>query len=384
MTKKIISKKTRRAFVKSSLIVAGGMPLMAASGPWRTTKKVPKKLRILILGGTGFLGPHQINYAIGRGHEITTFTRGKTKPTIFKSLFDKVEMLHGNREDNLEALKNRQWDVVIDNSGYRTHWTDATANLLKDNVERYLYVSSISVYYPYYKANADEKESIVMSVPEDIEDSEKQMYDYGVMKATSEEATKNAFGKKRSIIVRPHFMVGPADRTNRFMYWPTRMAEGKDVILPGNANDPVQLIDVRDMAEFMIRLLEKQEKGTFNGSGPKSILTMPEFVSRANSVFGNRSKVITMNDYNFLDAQKFTYQTPWIMDRPEFHGMTRSNNQKALSSGLTFRPLETTMRDTFNWWVSDAVSDERRMKYLQDTNELHSRQSALLEAWNLK
>ena len=162
-----------------------------------------KKLKILILGGTSFLGPHQISYALKRGHEITTFTRGKTVPKIHQDLFTKVEQLIGDRENNLEALKNRKWDVVIDNSGRKTKWTEDTAQLLVTNVGHYMYTSSISVYYPYTGDDFTEERTVVTEIPKNITDNEKQTYAYGVMKATSEMAAIKAFGAERSIIVRP-------------------------------------------------------------------------------------------------------------------------------------------------------------------------------------
>ena len=189
---------------------------------------------------------------------MTIFTRGKTIPKIHQELFADVEKLVGDREDNLEALKNRSWDVVIDNSGRKTKWTEDTAQLLRDKVEFYLYTSSISVYYPFLGDDFSEKRSLVTKIPADTPEEEKPTYDYGVMKATSELATINAFGLERSIIVRPTLIVGPGDRTDRFPYWLARIEKGGEMIIPGRRDEVVQYIDVRDLAEWMIRLLEKQ------------------------------------------------------------------------------------------------------------------------------
>ncbi len=187
---------SRRNFINNSLKAAALLPL--GTIPFEAFATSEQKsthlrnsgsgpLKILLLGGTSFLGPHQIAYALKKGHSITTFTRGKTKPTVHKELFSQVEQLVGDRENNLEALKGRKWDVVIDNSGRKVAWTKATAELLKDHVGLYVYTSSVSVYYPYYKADLRENAPLVLKVPENIEDEdEKYTYDYGVMKANSE------------------------------------------------------------------------------------------------------------------------------------------------------------------------------------------------------
>jgi len=215
-----------------------------------------KKLNILILGGTSFLGPHQIAYALERGHSISTFTRGKTKPTVHQEMFEQVESLVGDRENDLEALKNWKWDAVIDNSGRNVEWTKATAELLKDNVELYIYTSSTGVYYPYLGKDIKEDIELVLEVPEDLPDEEMKMeHGYGVMKANSELAAKAAFGDDRTIVVRPTYMVGPADLLDRFIHWPIRLSREGEVLVPGKKDDPVQFIDVRDVAQFMIRLI---------------------------------------------------------------------------------------------------------------------------------
>ncbi|MGI9542490.1 MAG: NAD-dependent epimerase/dehydratase family protein, partial [Cyclobacteriaceae bacterium] len=255
--------KTRRQFLNSTLKTGVILPLVGPSLISRSVTEITresanKKLNILILGGTSFLGPHQIAYAMGRGHAITTFTRGRTKSTIHQDLFKNVEQLIGDRSDNLEALRGRKWDAVIDNSGHREQWTRDTAQLLKDNVGLYLYTSSTGVYYPYLGSNIKENTDLVLKMPEDLEDEDEKMeYGYGVMKSNSEIAARESFGEDRTIIVRPTYMVGPADRLDRFIYWPVRLSRGGEILVPGKSDDPVQYIDVRDVAAWMIRLIEK-------------------------------------------------------------------------------------------------------------------------------
>ncbi len=382
------SKKTsRRAFMNSVIKTSAVVPFIGAqslsAAASRVNIKPDSPLKILILGGTSFLGPHQIAYALGRGHSVSIFSRGKTQPTIHKDLFLRVEHLLGDREDNLEALRGRSWDVVIDNSGRKVEWTKATAELLRESCDLYIYVSSVSVFYPYYKAGLKEEDPLVLKVPETMEDDDEKMtYDYGVMKANSENIAMEIFGKERSTIVRPTFMTGPSDRTNRFMYWPTRLAEGGDIIIPGSDNDPVQYIDVRDIAGWMIRLAENKTTGIFNGVGPASITSLPAFVHGCHAAFSSKVNYIHMNDPKFLEENNLTFVAPWIKDMKKYHGISRVNNQKAIDSGLSFTPLAVTVKDTYDWWYSDAVSEERRNKFLLEEFSLISREKELLEKWN--
>ena len=382
---------SRRNFINNSLKAAALLPLGTiplqgfATGEQKSTHLQPKRsgpLKILLLGGTSFLGPHQIAYALKRGHSITTFTRGKTKPTVHKEIFNQVEQLVGDREDNLEALKGRKWDAVIDNSGRKVKWTEATAKLLKDHVGFYMYTSSVSVYYPYYKGDLRENTPLVLKVPEKVDDEdEKYTYDYGVMKANSEVKARSIFGEDRSIIIRPTYMMGPADRTNRFMYWPTRLAKGGDVIIPGRPEDPVQFIDVRDIAEWMIRLIENNTSGTYNGVGPASVMGISAFAYGSHAAFSSRVNFVNINDYDFLKAHKLFYQVPWIQETEKYYGTSRVNIEAAVKSGLTFRPLAKSMKDTYDWWYSDAVTEKRRAEFESDPKELHNRQQELIQQW---
>ncbi len=381
---------SRRKFVKNSLKVSALLPLttlglqsLAQSFPNATlTSNNSKPLDILILGGTSFIGPHQIAYALKRGHKITTFTRGKTTPSIYKKEFEKVEQLIGDREDNLKALEGRKWDVVIDNSGRKVEWTKATAELLKDSVKMYVYVSSVSVFYPYYKANLTEDMPIVLKVPENLEDEdEKYTYDYGVMKANSEITAQSIFGDDKTLVIRPTFMTGPADRTNRFLYWPTQLPKGKTVIVPGKKEDPVQFIDVRDVAEWMIRLVENKTSGIFNAVGPAKTMTIQEFATTSKRTFESQSNLVYIDDYDFLKQHRLRYLMPWVLDSEKYHGISRVSARKSIKNGLTYRAFSATMKDTHDWWFSNAVDTKRRNAYQTDSNALHNRQKELLSKW---
>lgn len=348
---------------------------------WFKTDPADKKLKILILGGTSFLGPHQIAYALNRGHEVSTFTRGKTVPKVNSEVFGQVEQLIGDREDNLEALKNRKWDVVIDNSGRRTKWTEGTAQLLKDNVEYYMYTSSISVYYPFTGTNFSEDRELVTEVPADTPEDEKRTFEYGVMKATSEMAVLDVFGKERSMLVRPTLIVGPGDPTDRFPYWVMRLEKGGDVILPGTPDEVVQYIDVRDLAEWMIRLLENEAAGTYNGSGPGFPMTTNAFAHGIHANFNSPINFVQIPDLSFLQENDVIGIQPWVINLPKYAGMSRSDNSRAIAADLQFRSLSDTVRATHEWWYSEAVSVERRLEILNGERSFINREAGIIERW---
>lgn len=374
----------RRAFLQRSSLLAASLAMQqCTSAKTEKMKSTPevKPLNILLLGGTSFLGPHQIKYALDRGHSISTFTRGKSVPTVHVDLLEKVESLVGDRENDLEALKNRKWDAVIDNSGRQVKWTEATAELLKDNVDQYMYISSISVFYPYYTVDVKEDGPIVLEIPEDVSEDEKYLYDYGVMKANSELAARRLFGDDRTIVVRPTFMTGPGDKTDRFMYWPTQLAQGGDIILPGKDEDAIQFIDVRDIAAWMIRLIEDKAAGTYNGAGPNGFMNMAQFIDKAKPAFDRPHNLIRIDDYAFLEENGLSFMAPYVMPSEKFKGITRANMQKALSTGLKFRPISETVKDTYEWWVSSAIDSDRRKAYESNPDSVNFKEKEIINKW---
>lgn len=388
MRKKSSREKTRREFLSTSLKAGLGLsamstPLFArgsmvepdiSHSPWKT----PHPLNILILGGTSFLGPHQIAYALQRGHAVTIFTRGKTIPAVHKEVFKHVEHLTGDRENDLEALKGRKWDAVIDNSGRKAKWTKDAAELLKDHVDLYLYTSSTGVYYPYLKTDIKESTTPVLQVPEGISKVQFYEYDYGVMKANSEIEAGIVFGADRTIVVRPTYMMGPGDRTDRFTYWPVRLSKGGEVMVPGKMEDPVQYIDVRDVAQWMIRLIENRTTGTFNAVGPASPTGMHAFIFGVHAAFSSEVAFVMIPDYDFLLQQGILDKIPWIMPTGENYGSARINNKLGISNGLRFTPLADSARDIYDWWFSEAVPDERRQQWNTD------REAEIIKAWKLR
>jgi len=381
---------TRRKFIKAglragALLPFAGTALTSCGSDEAKGEEEAKKLNILILGGTSFLGPHQIAYALGRGHTVTTFTRGKTLPSVHQELFDQVTMLKGDRENDLKALETGTWDAVIDNSGRKVAWTEKTAELLKDRVDLYVYTSSTGVYYPYLTDNITEDAKLVTAVPEGIEDEEMKLeYGYGVMKANSETAARSVFGEDRTLVVRPTYMIGPADKTNRFIHWPLRLAKGGEVLVPGKADDPIQYADVRDVAEWMIRLIENKQTGSFNAVGPKDTQNIHDFVAEASGAFDVEPTFVMVDDYDFLKSQEIYYIVPWVIVEGNNYGSSRASNAKSIAAGLTFRPLVNTVKDTYNWWQSGALSQEQKDAFLLDEKTVLAREEAILAAWKTR
>jgi len=296
---------------------------------------------------------------------------------MFPEVFERVEHLVGDRGSDLSALEGRRWDAVLDNSGQDVGWVRDSAELLAGAVERYLFVSSTGVYYPYLEVGYTEADE-----PPLTEDPPRDPPSYGVMKARSEKEVLRVFGD-RATVVRPNYIVGPGDTTDRFPYWPVRIAAGAEVLVPGSHDDPVQFMDVRDLTEWMIHLLEWDRSGVFNAAGP-----FPEQASIAEMVYGIRAAVsvpvdwVWIPDYDFLREVRLGAMVPWVMPRGSSLGHTRINYQKAVANGLTYRPLAVTVRDTLDWWASDAVTPERRAEpgFVLDSE----REAEIIAAWRAR
>src|SRR3977135_2334317 len=263
---------TRRNFIKVSAAAGGALSLGVVSNT-RAAEK-PKPLRILILGGTGFTGPFQVQYALERGHKVAVFNRGKTHPG---ELSKDVEQLIGDRIGQLDALKNRKWDVVIDNPTSVPVWVRDVGQILKGNVDRYVFISTISVYGDTSKANLDEMAPLAKYTGADAMKESRdsiiasKYHLYGPLKALSEQEAEEWF-PKQALIIRPGLIVGPRDETDRFSYWPVRIDRGGEVLAPGDQTDPVEFIDGRDLAEWVIRMVERRETGIYNATGPAKAL----------------------------------------------------------------------------------------------------------------
>ncbi len=372
-------KTTRRRFIKFAAASAGAVALNARSTTLFAEKSV-KPLRILILGGTGFTGPYQVRYALSRGHKVTTFNRGKTHPG---ELPNEVEQLVGDRNGKLDALKGRQWDVVIDNPTTLPAWVRDAAQVLQSNVERYVFISTISVYGEV-KTGPDENaptEKYEGADPykETLEAMKAGGYKtYGPLKALSEKEAEKWFPGK-TLIIRPGLIVGPRDETDRFTYWPVRIDKGGEVLAPGSSDDPVQFIDARDLAEWTIRMAENRETGIYNATGPAKPLGIGGMLDGIKDALKSNPNLTWVSE-DFLTQQKVQ---PWS-DMPVWtgreSGLARAKIDRALSKGMTFLPLAETARDTLAWFKS--LPQDRQSKLRAGLTP--EREAEVLAAWKKK
>jgi 2'-hydroxyisoflavone reductase len=378
MTTKVTAqmKTTRRQFIRVSGTAAGAFALGMRSATVLAQKSV-KPLRILILGGTGFTGPYQVRYALSRGHKVTTFNRGKTHPGESPK---EVEQLIGDRNGQLDALRDRQWDVAIDNPTTLPAWVRDAARILKGNVERYVFISTISVY-------ADTSQGVDETSPpakydgadpykETIEAVKASGYKtYGPLKALSEKEAEKWF-PGRTLIIRPGLIVGPRDETDRFTYWPVRIDRGGEVLAPGNPSDPVQFIDARDLAEWTIRMAENRETGTYNATGPAKPLGIGQMLDGIKDAL-HSSAEFTWLPAEFLKLQKVEAWSDMPVWAGDELGLARTKIDRALAKGLTFRPLAETARDTLAWFKS--LPQERQSKMRAGLTP--EREAEALAAW---
>lgn len=352
---------TRRSFLQSSLAAGAAVGLAGAAGAmtrnWQdgSVKPADRKLKILILGGTAYLGPETVEYALARGHEVTLFNRGRTNPHLFPDL----EKLEGDRDPNrgagLEALKGRRWDCVVDTSGYVPRIVKASAELLGPAVQHYLFVSSISVYGTMRKVGINEDDPV--DTMEDPTNEEVGRY-YGPLKALCEQAAEEVM-PGRAISVRPGLIVGPGDPTDRFTYWPVRIDRGGEVLAPGNPHDPVQYIDVRDLAEFMVHALEQRIAGTYNVNGPAAPTNIAEVLYGCKAVSGSDAQ-FTWANAEFLAANQvapWQHMPLWIPPAEGYEGFHQVDCSRAIAAGLTFRPLADTVAATLKWHKANRPAD---------------------------
>ncbi len=378
---------TRRRFLATSAAAAGaaaltpGQALSAsasragspfgtrAPAPHPAPTPTPRPLRILFLGGTGFIGPHMVRYAMYRGHEVTLFNRGRTAPELFPG----VETLIGDRDDQLDSLRGGTWDAVIDNSGYVPRHVRDSAELLRDNVGRYLFTSTGSVY------NFDQDELTEDAGLLPLEDPTSEDVDryYGPLKVLCENAVTDIYGE-RGTVVRLHVVAGPGDPTDRFTYWPVRIDHGGEIIAPGSQSTPVQFIDVRDLAEFMVLCLERDIGGAYNAAGPALDPTsMAEFLYGIRAITSTNLS-FTWIDEQFLVEQEARFQLWYPPTEGAIRGLSRVRSHKGVAAGLKFRPLAETAFDTLEWFKS--LPEERRNDF--ELNLERDRQ--VLEAWKAR
>ena len=330
-------------------------------------------MKILIIGGTRFLGRHLVQSALARGHKITLFNRGLTNP----DLFPQVETILGDREKDLVELLGHEWDAAIDTCGYVPRIVQLSASALEGSVNRYVFISSISVYAGFSKIGMDESGPVAKMEDETVEEITGETY--GPLKVLCEQTVQGIFGDRRSLIVRPGLIVGPYDPTDRFTYWPVRVARGGDVLAPEGPGAPIQIIDVRDLSDFTVRLTEEHASGIFNATGPDYELTMGALLETCKQV-SNSDANFQWAPVEFLSRHEvapWSDMPVWIPNTEEDAGFSHIDVSRAIRAGLKFRPLEETVRDTLEWAQSRpsdrewraGLSTERESKVLAALKE---------------
>ena len=342
-------------------------------------------MKILIIGGTKFLGRHLITASLKNNHEITLFNRGKHSAEKIEN----VEQIHGDRNSDFAKLNGRNWDAVIDTCGYLPQTVKVSAEFLKDSVNQYVFISSISAYANFINVDFDE----TAPVAELTEEQQKQANEidpkgeltgailgeiYGALKALCEREAERAM-PGRVLNVRSGLIVGAFDPTDRFTYWVMRVASGGEVLAPGTPSRCVQLIDARDISEWIINMIERRENGIYHATGKPFELTMKKMLEEIKSVSGSDT-AFTWADEGFLNREKVAVWSEMPLYLPESnkeaHGFLSANIDKALEKGLSFRPLSETIRETLDWRrtkndeLKAGISAEREKELLEKWHEL--------------
>lgn len=343
------------------------------------------QVKLLILGGTVFLGRHLVEAALLRGHEVTLFHRGVHEANFSAT----IEQLRGNRHGDITALRGRRWDAVIDTNGYVPSSVQASAQVLAETVKQYIFISSISVYKDFRVVGMNEDAPVGTLTSEQVREAEQltlpedgviaQAYGemYGPLKVLCEQAASEMM-PGRLLTIRPGLIVGPYDYSDRFTYWPQRVAQGREVLAPGRPDRPIQLIDVRDLAEWIVSMGETGQIGTYNAVGPASLLTMQRMLEACKTVSESDATFTWLNDAFLLEQGVVPWsQLPlWLPEEEESSGFLAITVQKALSAGLTFRPLVETIRDTLAWEARRSPDEKRRAGLTPEQEE------RLLQAWH--
>jgi 2'-hydroxyisoflavone reductase len=364
---------SRRDFVRLAAVATGGA---LAAPDLLVRRHQPPKLRILVLGGTGFIGPYQVQYALDRGHTVTLFNRGRTNPQLFPT----VEKLVGDRTNDLKSLEGRDWDVVIDNSATDPTWVERSAKLLAPRVKRYFFVSTRSVYSDLSKVPATVDAPVFTRENTTVEPG--KALPYGLSKALAEKEAQKYF-PGRTLIVRPGLIIGPGDLTDRFTYWPVRIERGGEVLAPGDGSDPVQVIDARDLSEWMIRLAEQPNvTGVYSGVGPRVPRRFDEFLHGIKAVTTSDA-TFTWVDTDFLDANRvrgYAEMPVWMAARGNRAGFARFDLSREIGLGLTFRPLAVTARDTLEYYHAQPPERQATLR----AGITPEREAEVLAAWKAR
>ena len=385
---------SRRNFLKASTLLgaAGALgfrrapqtakPLAGVQAP--DVGKAPASLSILIIGGTGFTGPQQVNYALARGHKVTLLNRNRTRPDLFKG---RVDQLIGDLNADVSALKGKSFDAVLDIPTTFPGWVRNVGQYLKGRVKQYVFISTISVYADDtapWKDETDKTLPMPADVdPYDLTPANRTRY-YGALKAYSEQEVEKTY-PGMALIIRPGLIVGPLDPSDRFTYWPVRIDRGGEVLAPGEPSDPVQFIDARDLAEWTIRMIEARATGVFNATGPAAPLSIAEMLYgiKAATTAGAQ---FTWVPADFLSAQKvrpWSNMPVWVppQGRP---GFSQRSVAKAVGRGLTFRPLADTAGATIDWHKTRPAAEQQTLADGKIAGLSAAREAEVLAAWKAK
>jgi 2'-hydroxyisoflavone reductase len=328
-------------------------------------------MKLLILGGTVFLGRHLTEAALARGHEVTLFNRGQHNADLFPA----VEKLRGDRDGDLGVLAGRRWDAAIDVHGRVPRIVRLSAELLAPAVDHYTFISTTTVYGDYSIRNMTEDAPLATIADPTVEDPTGP--NYGPLKVLSERAVEAAM-PGRALVIRPGLIVGPHDPTNRFTYWPHRVAEGGDVLAPDGPAHPARFIDARDLAAWTVRMIESAATGTYNARGPNETLTFGELLDTCKVITGSDARFVWVGEQFLLDAgvKPYTEIPLWIPNLPERAGFYSVNSGKAIAAGLTFRPVAETIRDILAWDATQPPDAPRPSGLRPD------RERELLAVWH--
>jgi 2'-hydroxyisoflavone reductase len=350
----------RRRVVQLASLAASALALPALAEP-----KAKKPLRLLILGGTGFIGPHQVRYALSRGHQVTIFNRGKQR----QDWPGHVEELLGDRiTGDLKALEGRDWDACIDNPTTLPFWVRDAARVLKGHVGHYSFISTISVYAANDKPGDETAPVLAYKGADAFAETQKAVAAtpmlYGQLKALSEQEARRQYGDASTAVIRPGLISGPGDETDRFSYWPVRLARGGEVLAPGDGTDPIELIDARDLAEWTIRVAEQRTAGTFNAVGPAGPLNTRQFLDGVAAGVGAHPK-FTWAPAKFLDDNKvnaWSDMPVWVPGDGDTAGFHRRDHRRAMAAGLTYRSLRVTAADTLAWFRTLPAERQAKLR----------------------
>lgn len=392
-------KITRRQFLKASAAAsaASALPLPAlgagqASPPASPLPgletpivgKADKPLNLLIIGGTGFTGPEQVEYALARGHKVTLLNRNKRRPDLFKG---RVDQLVGDLNGDVSVLKGRSFDAVLDIPTTAPYWVRNVAQYLKGRVGQYVFISTISVYSDNSKPGMDETDATT-PMPKDVDpyslDPALRGSQYSAFKTFCERLVQETYPV--STIIRPGLIVGPLDPSDRFTYWPVRIDRGGEVLAPGDPNDRVQFIDARDLSQWAIRMVEQREAGVFNAIGPAEPLSIAEMLYGIKAVTTAGAQ-FTWVDAGFLEQhgiEAWKDMPVWIPPQGEYAGFHFRSNARAVAKGLTFRPLAATALDTIEWNKTRTPEARQALADGKFNGLSPARETEALTAWKAR